>query len=162
MNPAVAAALITGPVTAALTAVLTYFLSEDRLQRSKLTKARRSALTGRWRGTLSQEVGVRATPADAKLELELRCGWRTVRGAGVLRVVSDGGVRSTVFHLRGGFLFDRFLRMEYKNTKGHVVQFGSVVLELLAEGDELDGRYAGYGSISSTLVSGTVRLKKDE
>ncbi len=67
-----------------------------------------------------------------------------------------------VFHLRGGFLFDRFLRMEYKNTKGHVVQFGSVVLELLAEGDELDGRYAGYGSISSTLVSGTVRLKKDE
>lgn len=162
MDPAVIAALITGPATAILAGAFTYLLSEDRLQRSRLTRARRAALTGRWQGMLLQEVFVETTPTEGKLALELRCGWRTVKGTGVLQTTLDGEERLNRFYLRGGFLFDRFLRMEYKNEKGHVVQFGSVVLELSPEGNELNGRYAGYGVISVDNVSGTVKLKKDE
>jgi len=160
MNSALAAALVTGPLSVLLSFCLAHLFSKDRLQRSKITKARGLALTGKWRGTLTQEASSKDGPMEGELEFDLRCGRRTVRGSGVLWRSFDGHERAISFGLKGGFLFERFLRMEYGNDKGHVVQFGSVVTELVSEGDRLRGRFVGYGSMSEDIVSGTISLTK--
>ena len=123
-----------------------------------MSRARRRALGGTWAGYLNQDVG--APFNDGNIRMRLKCGWRTIHGTGEYELVVNGATVAAEFRFSGGFRFDRFVMLEYKNAKDHVVQFGAVVLELSDESDCLAGRYAGYGSISKTPVSGAMSLRR--
>lgn len=72
----------------------------------------------------------------------------------------DGSHVKLQFRLRGGFLHDRFLRLEYENRDNAAIQFGSVVAELSADGKTISGGYIGFGAQSQRIVTGTIALTK--
>ncbi len=81
-------------------------------------------------------------------------------GRYVFREENNEAVNKVALKVTGNFYFNRFLKLEYANADGAVMQFGSGVLELNAPGNELEGEYSGYGAWSNTVVSGTLRLTK--
>ncbi|SEH06301.1 Uncharacterised protein [Candidatus Venteria ishoeyi] len=62
--------------------------------------------------------------------------------------------------LTGGFLHERFLKLDYKNTNLAAVQFGSSLLTLSSDGTKLNGRFLGYGAKTERLVFGEIKLQK--
>jgi hypothetical protein len=111
-------------------------------------------LVGTWHGELTQST------LAANVELQLRTSGKKVIGNAELRFTFDGKDRFLTLSLDGGFLYDRFLKLDYENTSSGTIQFGSIVLDLPAEPDKMTGRYVGYGSITGAIVSGQIVLSK--
>jgi hypothetical protein len=156
MDNPIWAAIIAGPMAT----VVAHWLSADWRGRSPLGRTRRQALSGAWAGRIKQDVGYALDAERAEISFNPKCGLRTVRGKGKYELTVKGRTIRAEFTCRGGFVFERFLMLEYKNAKGHVVQFGSIVFQLSDGCDELEGRYAGYGYISKMPVSGYICVQR--
>jgi hypothetical protein len=124
---------------------------------------RRRALHGRWRGSFVQNMpGGRG---EASLVLDIKAGLRIITGD----VAYDGSaeIGGTVhqmqgaFTVRGGFIHDRFLKLDYRQKDRDVVQFGSVVLDLHPDGRTLTGKGVGFGSKTRMIVAVEISLEKD-
>jgi hypothetical protein len=94
------------------------------------------------------------------VDLEITAGRKAVTGKAWSRVDIDGQQISVDFDLVGGFFHDRFLKLNYRNLNPANIQFGAIILELASDPKKMNGVYAGYGSISDGLVSGTVELAR--
>jgi hypothetical protein len=86
--------------------------------------------------------------------------WKVVSGTGGFRATFFGNDYECNLVVRGGFLFERFLRFAYQNSDESIVQFGSMTLELDDDYLSLKGRFLGYGSVAKRLVYGSIELKK--
>jgi hypothetical protein len=64
------------------------------------------------------------------------------------------------FDMDGGFLYDRFFRVDYKLDDPGKIIFGSIILELDTEAVVLQGQFAGYGYLSGSVISGSMKLNK--
>jgi hypothetical protein len=58
------------------------------------------------------------------------------------------------------FIHDPFIKIDYRNRSDTVLQFGSCVFQLNAEGTGLVGRLVGYGSITNQIVSGEMEFAR--
>lgn len=123
---------------------------------------RLAALNGIWKGTFQQRADRNAKAGSAEMEITMKSTSDGIIGEGryVFREENNEAVNKVALKVTGNFYFNRFLKLEYANADGAVMQFGSGVLELNAPGNELEGEYSGYGAWSNTVVSGTLRLTK--
>jgi hypothetical protein len=160
MNDTIWAAFIAGPAAASLTAILGYVLSPDRRQRAAIGSARRDTLEGTWKGELHQAVDIDGVSETNAVEFNLRVRLRTVYGDGRLHYVVNQECRESFFALRGGFMFDQFLKLDYSNKKGFVVQFGTIVLKLHSDGTRLEGKLVGYGSVTDRVIAADLELSR--
>ena len=119
---------------------------------------RQASLAGHWDGTVQQEgiseafrITFRLTPMS-----------RTIRGEGEVRLVYDKRAMTEPLTFFGGFVHDRFLKLEYEmQAQPGSVQFGFTLLELSPDGQTLSGPFLGYGAlITRGMVSGTLQLHK--
>jgi hypothetical protein len=63
--------------------------------------------------------------------------------------------------MSGGFIFDRFVRLEYGSKTPGSVWFGSMILELSpADAKELKGNFVAYGAYSQRIVTGPIEFRK--
>lgn len=120
---------------------------------------RQISITGRWEGTIHQEGGVRGASVDQQLTIVLKSTRRNTQGEGVLRVALQNNAFTTHVRVKGKFVYERFLKLEYEFEQG-VMQFGFVLLELSPDGNTLEGRWMGFGALSQSLIYGTMRLRK--
>lgn len=88
----------------------------------------------------------------------LQKGGRSIAGLGEFAF----DFRSTRYvfkvHLKGGLRYDRFLKLDYKNTNESAIQFGSIMAQLSDDGHELEGQFLGYGAVSRRIVHGTFHV----
>ncbi len=119
---------------------------------------RAQAIAGNWTGHILQEVGFECQYAAT---CTLSVSGDTIGGFFRFRNERDSSdfVECTV---TGGSLYDRFLQLNYVANDPTRIQFGTILAEVHAEGDKLDGRFLGYGATSQQIVTGEVHLTKSD
>jgi hypothetical protein len=149
---------IAAVVGALVTVILTKWLESG--SRLWMGGDRRRSVNGRWRGTL-QQIGSQLSDVQAHtLDMSLDPQWRTIKGTAFF-IASIGGKDITVdLRIRGGFLYERFLKIDYFHSDSAHMQFGTAVLVLSDDGRTLSGRYVGYGSLTKQIVTGLIELAK--
>jgi hypothetical protein len=157
---------VTAAIIAAIASVLTLLAKHwlDERDRDLVTASRRAALTGAWHGGLER---VDTPPGEeiqvVSVELTFGTGRRAVRGTGSFTVTFEGHDVFVPLTFEGGFRHDAFLEVQYKSADAKRLQFGSVIMELSADGKQLKGAYAGFGSIADRIVLGRIILaRKDQ
>ena len=86
---------------------------------------------------------------------------KAVEGILTLTVQHERGIATPKFLAKGGFVHDRFLRMNYHRTDEPRVQFGSMILELDDHSKRLVGKLVGYGPYSKGIVEADISLEKN-
>lgn len=158
MDPTILAAIIGGLATVggSIVAVVITRVLDNPMGFKK--NMRQMALAGHWEGTVHQE----GWPADYHLSFSLKPVGRTIRGEG--RVVYSDPNREIdeLITLFGGFVHDRFLKLEYEmQAQPGSVQFGFTLLELSPDGQTLSGPFLGFGAnVTRGFVNGIVQVHR--
>ena len=155
METAVITALVAG--IASIASALVAVVVKDVLERRSLKPIfgeRRKALTGYWKGTIEQPN------LTADLTVHLVASHKEVNGIADLRFPFHGKDHHLVLSLKGGFLYERFLKLDYKKDNEGVIQFGSLIIEFAEDSETLKGKYSGYGSLTKSIVSGEILLSR--
>lgn len=121
---------------------------------------RRRALQGRWRGALKQLDSDLSDVEVHTLEMSFAPRLRTIKGTAFFTATVKGTELTVDLQVRGGFLHDRFLKVDYSHSDEAHIQFGSAVLLMSDDGRSLTGRYVGYGSLTKQIVTGLITLSK--
>lgn len=129
----------------------------EKRQLPRISDARRKSITGNWAGVYYQDANEKRDAQEIRVSLELTAGSRLVTG---MMRISDAA--DFQFHVEGAFYHDRYLRLNYtaSGATEHAIDFGAIFLVLGDLPDKMSGKVAGYGSISESLISGVVDLKK--
>jgi hypothetical protein len=86
---------------------------------------------------------------------------RTMRGEGSLHFTYQNQDITQHMTIRGTFVYDRFLKMEYEmGDQPGFIQFGFAILELSPDGQTLNGHFVGFAAISRNMVWGTIQSHK--
>jgi hypothetical protein len=115
---------------------------------------RRKAIIGKWVGSITQTI--ENIPTSFNLEITFTADKKIVKGDASF--ISPLTSRTIKLKFVGGFLFERFIKFDYKNPDESVIQFGNAILDLSADGKTLIGKFVGFGSITNQIVSGEVTL----
>lgn len=130
-------------------------------KRQPITRNDRNIISGKWEGYTKPEIG-KYTSKDLFTSLNADAKSKTIKGSFTINYPETTGIlsREENFDFQGGFLYDRFLQLNYVSTDSSKVQFGSIIFELSQDGDRhvLSGRYVGYGAISKCIIAGSVNL----
>lgn len=155
MDSEIIAASILGTATV-VAAVLP--LLRENLKWAPISAKRRKLVCGSWRGVTHQAVGPDGSPMDVEIITEISTSWRRLKTHTRIR---GGGIelKSTA---RGGFVWGDYLVATYKNINPNLVNFGTVLLRLHADGRHLSGRMIGYGTKSERIIHGEMELEKVE
>ncbi len=120
---------------------------------------RRRALLGTWEGSFDQEGGPDGAPLTGRVEIELnQQSGKALTGTARFEATIEDKPLPSAIAIQGGYRNDRFLTLAYTNRDSATVHFGSIILELSADGKRLAGRFLGYGFMSQRLVHGTLKL----
>lgn len=119
---------------------------------------RRAALAGHWEGTVRQD----GLPADYRISLSFKPVGRTIRGEGHVAYTGPDREVDEPITLFGGFVHDRFLKLEYEmQAQPGSVQFGFTLLELSPDGRTVSGPFLGFGALFTRgFVHGIVHMQR--
>lgn len=156
MEPEVTAAVVSGTI-GVLTTIGGFAIREYLGNRPMETVLadRRHALSGKWEGMFSQELGHQQVTGTFATIFEF-----TVKRTRVMAVADykrQGLVRLT---MSGRFLNSRYILVTYRNSDPRIVQFGTMYLVANDRFNEITGRFLGHGNVSEQLVTGTIRLHR--
>ena len=121
---------------------------------------RGAMLTGSWQGRGLQEQGPENEPFEFPIKFKLRVQDCQVHGTGSAHFKLIQEEIEAFFEVYGGFVHGRFLKLDYRNSDGSVIQFGSLLLTLDDGGKLLTGTLVGYGFKSKRPVSVEIQLTK--
>lgn len=155
MSPQEKAAIVSG-IFALICALTTFFLMKFYEQRQLLPlgSARKKALCGNWKGQIMQR-----TVGSYDIEMSLESIGNKIIGKGWLRH-SERNL-FTALEMVGGFLYEIFLKLDYKNADKAHIQFGSMIFEVSPCSRKIKGKFSGYGSVLKAVVSGDISLEKN-
>jgi hypothetical protein len=123
-----------------------------------ISRDRRAAIVGKWSGTMEQDFRGRKVTYPGDLVFAVH--GRELRGTLHVTLVAAGERLSPTFNLSGGFLHDRFARLDYVSQTKGTVHFGAMILELSPAADALTGRFVAFGAYAQQIVFGPIRLVK--
>lgn len=162
MDDTIIAALIGGVFTV-VGPVATFLVIRyvDNRDKQVMPFGRRAIMTGKWSGTTVQEFGDYSS-LDLPIVLEAVANRKTIKGEFRVQYPKHENrpAHEDEFSFKGGFLYDRFLQLDYISKAEGRIQFGSAILELSPSGEVLLGRYAGYGAFSKQIVAGYFKLRR--
>lgn len=137
-----------------------YLIFLDSREFVAVSKGRRKALNGTWKGTIRQLDDIDGNKARGLAELNLHARRKRISGRITIEMTVGESSHTTALKLKGGFKLDRFLELNCVNENEEIVQFGNLVLELDPYGNKMYGRIQGYGPISRKIVSSELDLEK--
>lgn len=160
MDPAIIAAII-GSVFAVLGPIITLLITRYLDNRGNLTisTGRQAIINGQWKGMLKQLDG---RSGIAPITVTFVAKRKKVYGSTLIQWPADqhSAAYDAEFDFEGGFLYERYLRIDYVPKKRHRIQFGAMVFELSPTGETLSGKFVGYGAFSKDIVSGYIELER--
>jgi len=119
------------------------------------SRARPQSVSGKWTGHFLQETGPMRLRGTDRLDVDFNVKQKKVRG---LMLLHSGEIFS--LNVQGALEYDSYLRLNYDNRNRDMKHFGCLVFKLSPRGDELEGRYLGFGVQAQAIVSGKIYLKK--
>jgi hypothetical protein len=136
----------------------------------KLDGWRLKQLPGRWRGKIYQHLPVDPSvvgDGEACFQYDLDIdfsviGRKLVEGAATISgTIPPRGSIDAVgfvdkFAMRGGLVYDDFLKMDYNQRQADAIHFGSALFLLSAGREDMPGRFVGFGNILRQVVSGHI------
>ncbi len=155
-------AAIIGGVCTIVSPFMTLLIRQHLENRSKLpiSSVRRRAIDGCWKGIAQQYQGPDEDPIIFAVTMTLSAGPKRISGTLIIDIDYQGKTEKILCNVSGGFFYERFLKLSYTPSDEMTIQFGSVVLQLDAGGQSLQGKYSGYGKLTNSTVFGTLELKK--
>lgn len=123
-----------------------------------ITQPSKNFITGTWIGEISQEETIEDYPDKYYAEVQLNVWFRRIYG--VIKYTLPNETFS--LDVSGGFHSDNLITLNYKHQKQSTAHIGTAILKPNFDNSLLEGRFLGFGSISDNLVTGKVRLKKDD
>lgn len=119
----------------------------------KIEKVIQEAISGTWNGIFHQDKNENRPEQEIPIIFKFKATPRMIKGT---MLVED--INKYNFKVEGAYYRGIYLRLTYTGEKA--IDFGSIFLFLAPRLDEMQGKIAGYGSISKTLISGNVQLEK--
>ena len=156
-------ASIIGGVATIGAALLTFFLTQytQTMKYVPQSAERQVALVGVWEGEEMQYIGLGKDPMKIYARLALDISGRKVIGEYYARL--DGPPkREATFLVEGGFLENRFLQLDYRCKDRSKAYFGSILLILNAEGNQLEGQVVGYSGPKGIIGASTLKLIRNK
>ncbi len=155
-------AAIIASVTAIVAPVVTFVATKyiESLRFKRLAGNRRHAITGKWRGIVSEDKGAKTKPIDLEISFELRASARTITGTCEIAFVWEGSPQRAQFDVTGGFRHDRFLELSFTSQGHELVAFGSILIELDLLGQRMSGKCVGFSPRRAEIIKGTVDVTK--
>jgi hypothetical protein len=117
-------------------------------------------IDGFWKGTIRQNFPGMQEQLSGDFAMTLRAARKRVSGTATFDITIMGKAHHLAFHLSGGFLYETYLQLQYRDDTPGVIHFGSIIAELSADGSQFVGRFVGYGHLSGQIVYGDVSLTK--
>ncbi|TAN42586.1 MAG: hypothetical protein EPN22_12530 [Nitrospirae bacterium] len=121
-----------------------------------IPKPRRDALKGRWEGTAAQHAGPEGPPSEYRVVIQFSIFWKFVRGVAFYELDNQ----KTHLKLFGGFYDNHILRLNYRNERAAVIQYGLVLLDFSSDTNQLNGSFLGYGHVHEQIVTGEISLER--
>jgi hypothetical protein len=163
MDPTITASVIGGACTV-VAPVVTYMITRriDNINKLRISRDRRAALNAEWRGRVYQDRGPDGEPLEFLVNATFKTTTKTITGSSVIRVPRPDNeeIEEVKLTFEGGFLYDRWLRLNYVASDRRQVQFGSTVLLLDSQAKTLKGHFVGYGAITDAIVTGSMKLER--
>lgn len=155
MSPELSAELVKG-LFAISGSLITFFLVKyyEHRQLLPVGGARRKALCGNWKGQITQR-----TVGTYAVEMSLESKGNKIIGKGWLRHIERNLL--ITLDMEGGFLYENFLKLDYRNADRAHIQFGSMIFEVSPCSKKIKGKFSGYGSVLKAVVGGDISLEKD-
>lgn len=119
--------------------------------------SRVGTVNGTWKGTIHQDHYMGGGQIEYPVELKLKVSDKGKFEGSVSIVLPPG---DSYFRLTGGFLYEHFIQFSYHSTDPGTIQFGASVLELNPVGDQMRGKWIGFGAQSQAIVNGEVWVAK--
>ena len=156
MSPQVQAAIVSGLFTI-FGGLITFFVTKAYEQRYLLPigSERKKSLIGYWKGKVTQP-GI----GEYEIDMSISITKHKVLAVAKIQHIQDGNSQIIPLTLEGGFLYEKFLKMDYKNDDKANIQFGSITLDVSPNSKRMKGKFSGYGSISESVVGGDIFLEK--
>lgn len=127
-------------------------------EQTRTPGGRRKQIKGKWIGTGTDiHTSDGSQPMPFECELTFYIGWRRVKAKAKLKNTASPEIEDTL-EFEGAFYDNYFLRLNYQSEQK--IQLGAVIFELSKGGNTLSGTYAGFSPRRSTIVTGTLELKR--
>lgn len=154
------AAIIAGIFTIAAAVVSNYF--NVQIKRTALgARDLRQLLPGRWVGSATEvQIGEETSLSHYEVQWNFSVRGRRIFATSSSRQNNESGSSISEYSLTGHFLHDRFIQLEYSNDNKSEVNFGTEVLHLDDTGKRFLGKFVGYSSDRSVIISGTIEGTK--
>lgn len=160
MNNQIIAAII-GAVGAILAPLITILVQEILSQKRYKKTSRLKVLTeNSWKGMAIQEFNDQNDKIEIPFEMEFRRRFNKVYGNAKYDAPEGIEAMPGNMNIKGGFLKDKFLKLDFRNKKPEIEQFGVFIFEMNSYGKTLNGRYCGYGPSQEKVIHGKIELKK--
>jgi hypothetical protein len=132
----------------------------EDLKYQKPNSSRRLALLGDWEGETSQESENSNSRRRVRLRVRFTKSNRKVKGDSTVQWQIQQELKSLEIDFTGGFIYEDFIKLDYKSIDPSVKNFGTILLQLSANGKMLKGRMLGFGSEAERIVFGITELRK--
>jgi len=140
--------------------VSSYLIYIDSREFKTISKGRKKALNGSWKGNIEHLEEINGLHASGTLEISFVAKRKKIRGELLINHAAGEFKRKDRMKFTGGFKMDRFLELNFQNANDEVVQFGNMIMELDPMGDKMEGKIHGFGPLSRKVLSGNVYLNK--
>lgn len=123
-------------------------------------EAKRKKLEGTWTGKQQQAHGPAGTPIEYDTALDIHWSGKIAKGKYRFTYNTANGTIDETLPFRGGFMYGRFLKLNYYDNTSGKTQFGALILELDENAAELKGMDLGFGYTTKDIVSSHLSLHK--
>lgn len=153
---------IIGGIFTIAAAIVPYFFNVQIRWTARGARDLRKLLPGKWVGTAKEvQVGEGTSLKHYDVEWSFSVRGRRITATSSARKNEDSGPSTSTYTLTGHFLHDRFIRLEYSNDDKTEVNFGTEVLHIDDTGKRFFGKFVGYSSDRSEIISGTIEGVKE-
>jgi hypothetical protein len=119
------------------------------------------SVAGSWKGQQTQQTGPAFEPITYPVALDLALDGVKVTGTFYFQFDPVGKpLIDEAVDLEGQLDHGRFLRLSYQGGEDDTLQFGTLLLELTADGDTLIGNDVGYGYTTRQTLMAMTRLRR--
>jgi hypothetical protein len=121
----------------------------------------RQLLPGEWAGSATEiQIGEATALYQYEVHWDFSVRGRKIFATSSSRQSTESGPSISSYSLTGIFLHDRFIQLEYSNDNNSEVNFGTEVLHIDDTGKHFVGKFVGYSSERSAIISGTIEGTK--
>ena len=114
-----------------------------------------------WVGTVTQTIGPFGGPITYDIKkLEIRQNWFTKKLTGIVntKYIGTNGNFEAEFEFIAEIIKDKYLYLDYTDTKKQNVHFGTMLLEISNIPTHMEGSMLHFGAITDEIVTGEIKI----